>query len=436
MTVFDYLSSAFRTLTNNKLRTFLTTLGIVIGISSVILISMLGGSLGETLNDYFNELFKQNYMYFELDFKDGCQYEGDAEERDYFLYEEQLRVLSEDVMLSYEKIFKENVSRVVVHQDLTFGQIAESSEENYIVVQGVSAAGESLIGGSICNGRFITDEDCENAASVCVISEDAAEKRFGNTNPIGMQIDLVSESENFSSFSATIIGVYKVNPLFGTINFTGKDCTFAAVPPEYMEKITGNTTEINSYAEYQLKNIKDRDYFERSTTEFFNKHLEGTDYEIKVFFLEDTIDEIKSIVKLVTGIVGAIAAISLFIGGVGVMNVMIVSVTERTMEIGARKALGANNRSIYIQFMTESVLIVLIGAVVGILLGLFLSKCIALLLTQIAIWGNFTVNISFKLPIKMIIISVLFSFAVGIIFGLYPAQKASKMEIVDALRYE
>ena len=152
--------------------------------------------------------------------------------------------------------------------------------------------------------------------------------------------------------------------------------------------------------------------------------------------MTDQLDMISKIINGITFIIVAVAAISLLVGGIGVMNIMLVSVTERTMEIGVRKAMGASNKSVRIQFIVESVMISFLGSFLGIIIGLIQSKLLAMIAVRIASAKNFNLVVDLAVPYSAILLSVLFSFVIGIGFGVYPADKAAKMEVVDALRYE
>ena len=152
--------------------------------------------------------------------------------------------------------------------------------------------------------------------------------------------------------------------------------------------------------------------------------------------INDDLEAIDTFVGIITKVIAGIAAVSLLVGGIGVMNIMLVSVTERTMEIGVRKAMGADKKSIRIQFITESIMISLIGSVIGIVLGLIEAKLVAMVAVKLTSNLNLPISVDLGIPVGAIIGSVIFSFVVGLVFGVYPADKAAKMEVVDALRYE
>ncbi|MBQ5336354.1 MAG: FtsX-like permease family protein, partial [Oscillospiraceae bacterium] len=147
-------------------------------------------------------------------------------------------------------------------------------------------------------------------------------------------------------------------------------------------------------------------------------------------------DQLDTILGYASTFLLLVSVISLIVGGIGVMNIMLVSVTERTMEIGVRKAMGADNKSIRTQFITESIMISLIGSAIGIVLGLIEAKLVAMFAVKLTSKMNLPINVDLAVPVGAIIGSVIFSFIVGLVFGVYPADKAAKMEVVDALRYE
>lgn len=436
MNIFDYVISAVKNLKSNVIRTFLTIIGIVIGINSVIMINMLGNSLGSTLTEFFNALIKKQYAQIILVPDEG----NDAKPDEYGYYDTGNVVLSDRILERYESRNEDAVERVRFCDKDYAAMISEGEKDNSVMVSGVSPSYDGLVGGDVIKGRFINDNDVANCVSAAVISELAAEKCFGDEDPIGRQISVVSTEDGGYSFSLTVVGVYKYSELINGFYLDGKESSLLYIPYSYMEHITNKRISDSGSVLYQVRddgiNADSKAFFIRDTEAFFEQYLNGTGWKASVEFIQDDINKYNSIIDVVTTIITFIAMISLFVGGIGVMNVMIVSVSERTTEIGVRKAMGASNLSIIMQFLVESVMIVLLGSAIAILLGMFFMKCIALLLVHFAGEYNIAMNVDLSMSPQIIFIAILFSLFIGIVFGISPALKAARMEIVDALRYE
>jgi putative ABC transport system permease protein len=266
----------------------------------------------------------------------------------------------------------------------------------------------------------------------------------GMKNPIGEKIEV--ETSDGTIVTAYIIGVYdmtkKQSSITGTAEKSDKDkVTDMIIPVSYAWDLT-DTPESKRNNEVLYINgapgVDGTTLKENITNYFEAKREAGSEYYLLIQSLEEQLKMISKVMYVITIIISVIAAISLLVGGIGVMNIMLVSVVERTKEIGIRKALGAKNKVIEAQFLVESVLICAIGGVVGILLGLLNGGLIAVIakaiVSQSEDYSFLTINVS--PPIMMIVISFLFSTFVGIVFGLYPARRAARLSPIDALRYE
>ena len=310
------------------------------------------------------------------------------------------------------------------------------SDEKYanLYVYSITEASKSEV--KIIDGRFINKSDDENGASSAVISNLAAKNCFGNDNPIGKQISI--ETEMGIIFNCVVVGVYEYNNQYAMLQAEDERevRTFAYIPIAYLKKFKSEVDESFTEVAFSLDKITDLDEYKETTNEFFNSYFSGTGWEVSTVLLTDQLDMINKVLRVITLIISIIAAISLLVGGIGVMNVMLVSVTERTMEIGVRKSMGASNNSIRIQFLTESIFVSILGAIIGIAFGLLTSRLAAIIAMNIAKSKKFDMVIDLSIPTSAIIVSVVFSIIIGVVFGVYPANKAAKMQIVDALRYE
>ena len=271
------------------------------------------------------------------------------------------------------------------------------------------------------DGRYLMDTDVKGKRSVAIVDKEMALDVFGRTNVLGESINVELGGSNVS---LVIVGIYE-KPKSTLQNMGGKSPTNIFVPFTTLEKIMSmgdriwdiqmsikKGVDIDSITKKMIRLIE-----RRHDNEGENKYILET--------AEGELESINKITGIITLVIGAIAAISLLVGGIGVMNIMFVSVTERTREIGIRKAIGAKRRDILLQFLIESVIVSGIGGIIGTIIGLGLA---------------FAVSSFIKIPpsvsIRTIIIAWIFSAGVGIFFGIYPANKASKLDPIDALRYE
>lgn len=431
MNFFEYITSAIRCLSVNKFRTFLTTLGIIVGISSVIFINTVGGTVEKTFNNFINSFFSTNQAMVVFSPSEGTEYE--INEMGYVEYPAELEFTSEMVE-EYMKIYEDDISQ------LNYGWLGSGkvtvSDEKYanLDIVGVTEAFKSDV--KIIDGRFINKSDDEKGSSSAVISDFAAKNCFGNENPIGKQINI--EVEKGITISCVVVGVYEYDNQYAMLQAEDERelATQFYIPYSYFQKMNNEIEEVSTQLMFSLDKITDLDEYKETTNEFFNSYFSGTGWEVSTILLTDQMDMINKVIRVITLVISIIAAISLIVGGIGVMNVMLVGVTERTMEIGVRKSMGASNNSIRIQFLTESIFVSILGAIIGIAFGLLTSRLAAIIAMNIAKSKNFDMVIDLSIPTSAIIVSVVFSIIIGVVFGVYPANKAAKMQIVDALRYE
>lgn len=428
MSIFEYISSAARCLAASKMRTFLTTLGIIVGISSVILINTIGNTLGKTIESSMTGIINGN----ELDIT-------------FFNYDDYTYSLgnnADEVADACDTVVGDSGSKLTFYYfgdyevDSDYAVKKEDKKENslpVVTLTGTTQNSKNTFAGEMIEGRYISDDDVSRSSSVAVISDYAAEKLFGTVyGNMGKTVDI----KDVASF--TVVGVYKdklskANSAILSMMGEAELPTNLIVPYTFTEKIFGDQND--DILVYVLDLDADADKISEEIKEKLEAYCpEG--HEVLVQAMSQQLNMINSVIGVITKVIAAIAAISLLVGGIGVMNIMLVSVTERTMEIGVRKAMGADNKSIRIQFITESVMISLLGSAIGIVLGLVSAKLLGLVAVKLAERTTLPINVDLSLPVGAIIVSVIFSFAVGLIFGVYPAQKAANMQVVDALRYE
>ena len=270
---------------------------------------------------------------------------------------------------------------------------------------------------------------------VCVVSDKFVEKYFGeNEYPIEKNITLTIPEYSDEEF--TIIGTYEYHEK----NFMGLSLSDDSETPIYIPYLayTNITREQHESYDYLMFMWNTKYKFEDLNSkleDYFFSNYTNEKFELKTFNMNSMFDEITKVIGYITIAISVIAAISLLVGGVGVMNIMLVSVIERTREIGIEKALGATNKDIKNQFLIESITICLIGGIIGILLGIFNGFLIGKVI-EAFMSDKETIIFSISPSPSAIVISTLFSIFIGVFFGSYPAKKAAKLNPIDALRYE
>ncbi len=434
----ENLRLAWSCVRSNKMRSILTMLGIIIGISAVITISTLGSSLRQTISGTYSDMMSTN----QLAMMWIATSEEDANELEPCRFDL-------ETTYKFKEAFGGQVSSVLLDAYPGAGVYHYGDEEKMVNLVGQSEGYTETNKYDILLGRDIEYQDSFEHRKVCVVSDNFVKYALGDvSNPIGTRVefDVTDNSGNSYIASAYIIGVYKLSEkqssLTGQAKVSDKEkVTDAIIPISYAWELMGtpeayqknDVLYINAASGVDSKTLMD------NITKYFESMKEpSSSYFLLIQSLEQQLKMISRVLDVVTIVISIIAAISLIVGGIGVMNIMLVSVVERTKEIGIRKALGAKNKVIESQFLVESVLICAIGGIMGILLGLLNGGIIALvakfIVSRLEDFSFLSVNVS--PPVMMIIISFLFSTLVGIVFGLYPARRAARLSPIDALRYE
>lgn len=438
---FENIKEAVTSIFSNKMRSILTMLGIIIGISAVITITTIGSSIQTTLTSTLNSLggnTVQVYVsarYPDND-EDWATWEyPDMEASDY---------VTQEMINELMETYPDEINGVVANEYLGDGQVRQDKEMYANVsVQGVTPEYVDFTKLKILSGRNLTAEDGNGRKNVCLVADTMAAQYFGGDNPIGQQIAYTGSDGSIYNF--TIVGVYEYNvALFGKVDVSvpEKDrSTNLYIPVQTCLKLQGKNQTgyesfnlvVNPLADINQANADVESFFEE-------KYADNKNFEVSTYNMSSDLGMINTVINVITIAVSGIALISLIVGGVGVMNIMLVSITERTREIGVRMALGAKRSTIRMQFVIEAIVLCIFGGIIGILIGVlngFLLGKVAEFVIQ-NMYSDYAgyIIMSVRPSVQAILLSLFFSMLTGVFFGYYPANKASKMEVIDALRYE
>ncbi len=410
MQIQDLVFTSTTSLSRNKSRSILTILGIVIGIASVILMLSIGKSAEGLILNQVADLGS------DLVFVEPSSGDPAAGPPNPFI--EQTIDLSDMEALRRSGLFS-----AVDATLFTTNTVSHERENTFVQIAGVTEQYIDVYPADLLYGRFLTDSDVDSGAKVAVLGKEIAQDLFGDQDPTGKRFSI-------KDTSVRVIGVFDEQ---GSRFFQNLDRQIAVpvtmmqrdlVGDDYVNFVTARATVDIEYAKDEVRWIL-RDRHNISNPE----GLQALD-DFFVSSQSDAQEIIGVIGSVLSLLLASIAAISLVVGGIGIMNIMLVSVSERTKEIGLRKAMGATYKEILQQFLLEAVMLTFTGGVVGVAVGVSLSLGGGLIVAQYV--DGWTSGV----PMVAVILGLLVSSGVGIIFGIYPAQRAAKLEPVEALRYE
>lgn len=403
-----------RALLSNKTRSFLTILGIVIGVASVVIIMALGAGAQSLILNQLEGLGNSEII---------AVLPGKSDESGppAAAFGVVITTLNIDDLKALEN--KSNVSfaqEVAGFYDL---DVSATWQQNLVNTQlvGVTSNYLKVEGGDIASGRFFNSQEEASLAKVAILGSTVASDLFGDIDPIGKRIKVKNQT-------VEVIGVLKKR---GQIAFQNYDDQIVS-PLSFVQKQVANVSHLSSIRMRieGLNNIEQSLEEVRLTLRERRNIVDPEDDDFSVRSFQDAINLVTTITNALRYFLAAMAALSLLVGGIGIMNIMLVSVVERTKEIGLRKAIGANNWQIMRQFLLEAVFLTLIGGLIGLGLGIFISFLVYLVLS--ALDFSWVFSISWLAVFLAIFISIL----IGLVFGFFPAKKASKLSPIEALRYE
>jgi len=407
MSIFENIKSAFKNVFSNKMRTFLTTLGIIIGIAAVIAITSVGNGSQAQITEQFDSLGVGRITVSLRSNSPRNTVTSDA-----LTYEDYEELKEMDDIKSISPVYNGNNASV---------KLLDPKETNNASITGVTPDYQSIMAPTMLYGRYISDSDVEAKSKVVVINDTTAEKIFGycNQSVIGEKISIKTWQ---GSSKYTVIGISE----------NSNADTESLYENEYPEKmVIPITSAFRLFNRKTLANIvlvaEDADNADTLCSVITDK-LSQIHKNSDKYTAESAAEQMEAMTEVtgtVTMLISGVAAISLIVGGIGVMNIMLVTVTERTREIGIRKSIGAKNKDIMLQFVVEAVILTGIGGILGVIFGWGFGM----------VAGNL-MGVSSVVSVNSVLTAVAISTAIGIVFGVYPARKAALLDPIEALRYE
>ncbi|WP_213974209.1 ABC transporter permease [Tepidanaerobacter acetatoxydans] len=393
MDTLQTIKIALRGILDNKLRSFLTMLGIIIGVTSVIALVSIGqgatSQVTEQIQSLGSNLLTVNIMgrgaNTTLSYKDAMEFA--------------------------ESPYISGVAPVVTGN----ATVKHGNKNSSVQIQGTNADFLTVRNYKFSQGRFITPADVNMRQKAAILGSQIAEDLFGLVNPIGQEVKIGGQIFK-------VVGI-----LESSSSMMGSNDEEIYIPITVAERLLQSRGIRVIYIQAASKDTVSQATEEISSklSRMFKTNPDSDFQSYRILDQTEMLDTINQTTGVLTMMLGGIAAISLLVGGIGIMNIMLVSVTERTREIGIRKALGARKRDIMSQFLIESLVISGIGGIIGIITGFLLSRGIAQL-----------IGINAKTTYSVTAIAFGFSMMVGVFFGIYPANKASSLKPIEALRYE
>ncbi|WP_436663928.1 ABC transporter permease [Alicyclobacillus acidoterrestris] len=402
----EILRVSWRSIRANKMRSFLTMLGIIIGVMAVVLSSAIGMGAKDNITSQVEGLGSNV-----LTVMPGATSSGGISQG----FGSASTLTTADVTaIQQQDPDVKYVSPVVSHT----AQVVYGANNTNTAIEGTNEQYPQIKNVTMAQGRYFLQEEVNSAANVAVLGSQVEQTLFAGerVNPVGQTIEI-------QGIPFTVIGVAASQ---GTSGFTNQDDAIAIPITTEVNLMTGSDTVSQILAFATSSQVMNQAQLEiESTLRVAHQLAPGTADDFTIQNQATLLSTLSGVTRVLTLLLDGISAISLLVGGIGIMNIMLVSVTERTREIGIRKAIGARKSSISTQFLLESLTLSLAGA----LIGLIVSGAGAMVAARVMKTGSL-------LSVSAIVLSVVFSIAIGIVFGVYPARKAANLKPIDALRFE
>jgi putative ABC transport system permease protein len=399
--LWDTIFLALREIRRNVMRSFLTILGIVIGVASVITMVTLGNGATVQVTEQIASL-GSNLLMVTPGQRMGP---GQAVAAPFRLKDAEAIARDVPSLAAVAPASSQAVTAILSNENWT--TTATGTDNKYLQVRNWS----------LKEGRLFSDSELRAGASVCILGETVRQKLFGGLDPIGSRIRL-------GKLSFQVIGLLEAKGQ----SSMGRDQDDIVLMPlqTFQRRISGN--QYVSLIQVSVRDGASTEKAQRDIERLMRerRHLApNADDDFSVMDMKEITKMLTGTTQVLTGLLGAVAAVSLLVGGIGIMNIMLVSVTERTREIGTRLAIGALEREVLMQFLVEAVVLSSSGGLIGILLGL--AGCLGL---------KNALKVPFVFNPGIVLIAFLFSAAVGVVFGYFPARKAARLDPIEALRHE
>ena len=393
--IYQSFKMAVKAIAGNKMRSFLTILGVVIGVVAIVVLVSIGqganSSVVESIEGMGTNLITANIN--------------------------ARRMNPIDLDSLNELALNEAISYVAPISSVSGTVKAGATTYDDGVVQGTTPGYESIRNLTVAEGRFLQQPDIDNRSFVAVIGSEAATEMYGTTHAVG-------ETFSLNGYTLTVVGVLAQ---VGS-SASGSNDNQILIPFTLAQRLS-NQTSISSFyvsaassSQVEQAQAAVESYLEKAFANY-NTNSFGTQYS--VFNQSEMLSTLSETTNTLTLMLGGIAAISLLVGGIGIMNIMLVSVSERTREIGIRKAIGAARGNILMQFLIESLVVSLMGGLLGLAISVAAVKALAPVL-----------QMTLTIPVNVAWMAIGFSVFIGVVFGMYPANKASKLRPIEALHYE